>query len=60
MISLQCVIIMNKSNIVAAAAGLTLAVGGGLVYRGDFTTGSILLTIGFLNLIRFAQLSKKK
>jgi len=51
---------MNTLNMVAAAAGLSLAVGGGLILRGDFMVGYVLLVIGLANLVRFIQLWRKE
>lgn len=50
---------MNTLNLVAAGAGLSLAVGGGLLYRGDYIIGPMLLILGIANLVRFVQLWKK-
>jgi len=50
---------MNTLNLVAAGTGVSLAVGGGLLYYGDYLIGSILLLLGIANLFRFVQLWRK-
>lgn len=50
---------MNTINLLAAGSGVSLTVGGGLLYYGDCFMGSILLVLGMANVSRFIPLWRK-
>ena len=51
---------MDTLRQVIAGAGISLAIGAGLVIRGDMLFGAVLLAIGMANLYRTIQLWKEK
>ena len=51
---------LNTLKLVSAGAGLALAVGLGLMLRGDLIIGAIIFVIGLANLVRMVQMWREQ
>jgi len=51
---------LKTLKLVSAGAGLALAVGLGLMLRGDFVIGVVIFIIGLTNLVRMAQMWREQ